>query len=273
VTAKGDDVTNRFDADTALKQLDVATFEGHVVRRWWVGRGPNGGYIAAIILRALAMAVTDPERTPRSLTVQYLEPPAEGPLQVAITIERAGRSITMLSARLLQSGRLLAIALAAFAKPRPGMEFTEARMPDVPPPEEVPIFTPPGTPSLSFLSCYEYRRAIGDLPFSHSERARTGGWLRLAEPRAIDYPLVAAFTDAWIPSVFPRLERPTVVPTIDLTIHFRSRLPLPSAKPDDFCLAVFQTRLAAEGFFEEDGEIWSPDGVLIAQSRQLALLS
>ena len=70
--------------------------------------------------------------------------------------------------------------------------------------------------------------------------------------------------------------RPTVqvaaVPTIDLTVHFRASLPLKGAKAEDYYLAVFRAREAREGFFEEDGEIWSRDGILMAQSRQLAIL-
>jgi hypothetical protein len=42
--------------------------------------------------------------------------------------------------------------------------------------------------------------------------------------------------------------------------------------PEDHCLAVFHSRLAHGGYVEEDGEIWSPGGQLLAQSRQLAVI-
>jgi acyl-CoA thioesterase len=54
-------------------------------------------------------------------------------------------------------------------------------------------------------------------------------------------------------------------------MHFRSPLPVPGAKAEDYYLGKFSSKLGRDGFFEEDGELWSPDGRLIAQSRQLAL--
>jgi acyl-CoA thioesterase len=35
---------------------------------------------------------------------------------------------------------------------------------------------------------------------------------------------------------------------------------------------VFRSENAADGFFVEDGEIWSPNGTLIAEARQLGVL-
>jgi acyl-CoA thioesterase len=97
-----------------------------------------------------------------------------------------------------------------------------------------------------------------------------GGWIRLPEHRVVDAFVASAVTDAWIPPTFSRVEVPVFVPTVDLTIHFRAELPHPGLLPDSFVLAAFRTTVAAGGFLEEDGEIWAPDGTLLAQSRQLA---
>jgi acyl-CoA thioesterase len=103
-------------------------------------------------------------------------------------------------------------------------------------------------------------------------RAIAGGWIRLPEPRVVDPLLAAAITDGWLPPTFSRIQQAVVVPTVDLTIHFRAALPHPGLAPDAFVLAAFRTNVAADGFLEEDGEIWAPDGTLLAQSRQLATI-
>ncbi len=78
-------------------------------------------------------------------------------------------------------------------------------------------------------------------------------------------------TDAWAPAAFAAARRFLAAPTLDLTIHVRRPLPPPDLAPEQHLLGRFCTRLALGGVWEEDGELWTPDGRLLAQSRQLAL--
>jgi acyl-CoA thioesterase len=260
----------RFDRDTAVEPMGGGVFSARIDRGWWVVRGPNGGYVAAIVLRALLNSV-ETDRTPRSLTIHYTAPPDEGPVRVETRVERVGRSLTTASGRMLQGDRVLALALGAFSKPRVGPSFDHAPRPEARPPEACEPFRG----FIPMNERYEYRHAIGALPGSGAAQALIGGWIRCAEPRLADAPLVAAFTDAWPPACFapaPNRESVGAVPTVDLTIHFRRDLPLAGARADDYYLAIFRSRFAEQGFVEEDGEVWSRDGVLLAQSRQLAVI-
>ena len=264
-------MTNRFDSDTAVWDDGGGRFETRIDPGWWVVAGPNGGYIAAVVLRALALAVGDASRTPCSLTLHYTAPPIEGPAQIETRVERTGRSLTTVSGRLLQGDRLKALALAAFSKPRTGPSLGHAPMPEVQPPEQCPSFDK----HIAIHHRYEHRWALGSQPFSGGSQALCGGWIRLAEPRVNDALVIAAFTDAFPPALFSAVDDDKLasgVPTVDLTIHFRTALPLAGAAPDDFVLAVFRSHLARDGFVEEDGEIWGRDGTLLAQSRQFALV-
>lgn len=109
---------------------------------------------------------------------------------------------------------------------------------------------------------------FGKPPFSGADRAETGGWLGLLEERPLDALAVAICADAWFPAPWPVLTELAPAPTIELTIHFRAPLPL----PDSLLLGRFRSGLVRDGFFDESGELWAPDGTLVAQSRQLGLL-
>jgi acyl-CoA thioesterase len=119
----------------------------------------------------------------------------------------------------------------------------------------------------AFMRNYDMRWALG----TAGEVPGSGGWLRTREPRAIDAPLIAAMTDAWAPAAFVALGRFVAAPTLDLTIHIRRPLPPAGMTPEDHLLVRFTSRLSVAGVWEEDGELWTPDGELVAQSRQLAL--
>src|SRR4051812_19402512 len=106
---------SRFDTDTAVVPVTAGVYETRIDSGWWIERGPNGGYVAAVLMQAFVAEVGDPQRHARSLTVHYLAPALEGPARIVVTSERNGRLVHYLPARLSQGQRLLATAQAAFA--------------------------------------------------------------------------------------------------------------------------------------------------------------
>jgi acyl-CoA thioesterase len=260
-----------FEADTAVEDRGGGRFAATMSERWWVGKGPNGGYVAAVILRAI-QASASAERAPRSLTVHFQRAPRVGPVEVRVEVEREGGRVTFLSARLEQEGKVQATAQAVLSEDWGEGGFSELTMPDAGEPGELQTIDPESRASRpNMLQNYRLRPALGEPAFSGGA-PYTGAWIRSREPRLLDAPLAAAFLDTWFPAPFVRLERPVGAPTIDYTVHFRSPLPPPGATAEDPYLVVFRSGLARHGFFEEDGELWSADGTLLAQSRQLALL-
>lgn len=266
--------TSPFDHETDVRPTGGGRYTATMSREWWVAKGPNGGFVAAVILRAMEREIADPTRSPRSLTVHYLSPAGEGDAELQVTIERSGRSMTSCSVRLTQNDRVVALALGAFSTSRSAVEFTDLVMPQVPGPSHFqPRPAPPAAPAIARR--WDTRWAIGQPPEFGRPRggqAVAGGWIRLPEHRVVDAMVAAAITDAWIPPTFSRLDEAVIIPTVDLTIHFRTALPHPGLAADDFVLASFRTTVASGGFLEEDGEVWAPDGTLLAQSRQLATI-
>lgn len=259
-----------FDRDTALRRVGDR-FELEVPAGWRIGGGINGGYVAAVVTRALEQTVADPERHPRSLTLHYLSPCRPGRAELHVTRERQGGSLSTLSAHMTQAGQTVVLALAAFGASRAGVDYQHQTMPAAPPPDEVPCFDF-GSGRPWFTRNWEYRPCIGPEPYTAGDEALGGGWIRPVEPRQLDAPLLASITDAWLPSVVPLLpDRGGMLTTVDLTVHFRRALPPAGRRLDDFAFVLFQSRVGAEGYWEEDGAIWCRSGRLLGQVRQLKL--
>ena len=81
-----------FDRDTAVRLEHgsewESTFAADVSPAWRAGRGPHGGYLAAMLLRALIETVADPARSPRSLTIHFPRAPEPGPVEIRTVLER-----------------------------------------------------------------------------------------------------------------------------------------------------------------------------------------
>lgn len=258
-----------FDHDTAVRELSAGCYEGVLVGSWCSPRGPLGGYVMAVVLRGLTAAVADPARPARSLRVNFVRPSAPGVVRLWATVEQAGRSLTVVSGRLEQRGKLIALATAVFAVPRPGPVLCDVRMPEVAPASRrcAPTHADLGRTPPLFAGQLAMEPVF---PVVGAARAESGGWLGLLERRPVDAVAVALLADAWGAAPWSRWPplRGAPPPTVEMSVLLRGSLPL----PDTLLLGHFRTRLVREGCFEEDGELWAPDGQLVAQSRQLALL-
>jgi acyl-CoA thioesterase len=259
-----------FEPAIALSALGDGVFAGSLDPAWSVTGPPKGGYLGAVMLRCLARVVGDGGLAPRTLTVHFVAVPEPGEVQVHGRLEHPGRRLRSASARMTQGERTLAVAVAAFSAPRSGPEFQDRTMPELPEAEaagEHPLALPD---IPEFFRNFEYRGELGERLFSGADGALTGGWIRLREPRELDAALVTTYLDAWPPAVLTRASAPTHVPSIEMTVHFLTELPPPGAAPEDFYAARFEAQTAGEGFAQEDGELWTASGRLIACSRQLA---
>src|SRR5688572_24752057 len=211
-----------FDDDTGLTPVVDGVWEGAIAEGWATPRGPLGGYVMALVLRAFEAAIGDPTRSARSATMHFLRAPSVGPVRVEAEVERAGRSLTSVSGRLLQDGKLIGIALGAYSKPWDGPLLPDEPMPRVDPPEgRDPIDSAGRRMAPDFTQRLTMQRRFGELPFTEAERGEVGGWMGLVEERPLDALALAVISDAWFPAPWPRLSELAPAPTIDLTVHFR----------------------------------------------------
>lgn len=283
-----------FDAATAVRPLDDGRFEADVDLRWAAPTAANGGYLAAIIVRAL-LAHVDPdgERRLRSLTIHYERPVGGGPLELRVEPVRRGRRVTFARVRAFQDGREALAALAALAVP--DLPAIGTWVPDPPQVAPAPSRTGPRLAperwrhddathwlDVSDVVPGVLQRVLvaprfGGIPFSGRQPApgeapQTGGWITLPEPRPVDVAYVALCADVWWPPGFEPLDRPALAPTIDLTIHFRADIPR-EGLADQPVLGWYRSSAAQGGLVEEDGLLFGADGTLLAHSRQLAVLT
>lgn len=255
-----------FQRDTGLEPVDHGTFEADLGKTWWVDRGPNGGYLAAILTRAM-QEVAEAVPPLRSLSVRYLRAAQAGKAEVASRVEHAGRSISTLSARMTQADQPVALAQATVGRPRQGPRLSRLSPPEalawdqaLELPRDGPV-TPP-----TFTQHVEYRIAGGGVPLGGAEEAEMQVWMRMADPSPWEDALVCFLADAWMPATFAALDAPAAIPTVDLTVHATGHRPEDPTTP---VLAVFTADHGADGYVVEDGQLWTPEGELVARARQL----
>jgi acyl-coenzyme A thioesterase PaaI-like protein len=265
------DALHVLDRSIALQSLSVsnegpARYGARLDRGLWVAdSGPWGGYISALLTKAIAQTV--PELPLLSLSVHLLRRLREGDAEVVVNVEARGSRLAHASARIVQDGRSGAAALATLGRNVQDDFVSDFQRPDAPPPEHV---RRRAESSHAYMQHFDVRPTTTMRPWSGENEGTLAGWINLVEPRPLDLPLLAALPDAWMPGTWARLTEPAGKVTVDLTLHFRADI-----APDDvgWWFVRVRTRHVERGFNDEECEVWGGDGRFLAQSRQLVLLA
>lgn len=282
-------MTFEFDRDTLIESSGAGRYEAELAPGWVVGGGVNGGYLLAIIGRAIGaeLAAQVPGKghaDPLSLSSHFVSAATPGPAYVVTELVRSGGRFSTVAARLIQdvdgvpvpriavhgtygdldrvhdaasdaAAAALGLRLTAPVLP-PLAECLESR--DAPP--EVKAMAP-------LLERFGTRFDPACAGWAVGQPSKQGfiqGWFKLADDRPLDPIALLMVVDALPPVTFD-LGMPGWAPTLELTAHVRAK-PAPG-----WAIVRHATRTMAGGLFEEDCEVWDSTGVLVAQARQLAL--
>ncbi|MEX0941011.1 MAG: thioesterase family protein [Pseudomonadales bacterium] len=266
----------QFDQDIGLNRTGTGSFDAVISDTWNVHIGPNGGYIAALILNGIKRELGDKGSQTRSITYHFLSASKPGPAKLGVTVEKFGRTLSTATAKLMQGDRTIALAIATFGEARPFFEFRDFNAPIIKPPEAITSaerMGPGMQGHVPFRDHYDQRLAIGPTPPSTTDKGQVGGWTRFEEHRTFDDLAIVAISDSWFPSMMAKnLPERLHAPTVDHSVHFMTSLPYKGMSISDFVLVEFKTEVASEGYLIEDGCMWAPDGTLLARSRQLAIM-
>src|SRR4030081_164301 len=247
-------------------------WQGRTSAAYWAFVGPFGGAPAAPILRAL---IDHPQRSgdPLALTVNFCAPIAQGSFDLDVRLVKANRSTQHWCVELTQGGGDVAtLATAVFAERRPSWSHQQAQFPQSPPFEQILPYPEVAAP---WVKQYDFRFVEGDPDFSGTAQAAPPNsfsklWIGDRVPRKIDLLSLMAMSDAFFGRVFHAKRELVPFGTVSITTYFHVDASDLAAENISRVLAVADTKIFHKSYGDQNGELWSPSGRLLATTTQIA---
>ena len=253
-----------------LKAADPGEFRGATHPAYANMVGPFGGTTAAQLLQA---AWLHPERLgePVALTVNFAAPVADGDIRFLARPARTNRSTQHWIIEARQGQETVATATAVFALRRQTWSAGEARMPQGLPSAKA-LQRMPTTGMPTWPQRYDMRFLEGAYPtFDEQEQthSRSCLWVRDEPERPMDFAALAAMSDSFFPRIYVRRRRRSMIGTVTLTTYFHADEALLAEVGAQHVLGVAKALNYRNGYFDQTGELWSPEGQLLASTHQL----
>lgn len=245
--------------------------------RDWEVWGPNGGYMAAIALRAAGMEARI--KRPASISCHFISVAKFEPVDIQVTPVQQGRRAESFHVLVKQAERPVLQAIVRTAAEAPGLEHHFAPMPEVPEPETLltwpEIFPNDNEPRFAFWDNIEARH-----PESHQIKAEVDAgmprpardpirveWFRYMPVATFDDPFVDAArslilidTLSWPVASEPYQPEPAYqAPNLDVTAWFHQ-----PAHDAEWLLAQHVSPVGSGGTMGTEARVWSRDGRIVA---------
>lgn len=259
-----------FDRATQITTVDGKP-RGTASEDYFAFVGPFGGATAATLLRAI-MEQPDRIGDPLSITVNLCAPVAKGSFGLDVRLIKATRSTQHWMVELSQNNEVAAFATAVFAVRRPSWSHQPATMPSAPPFDQVkPI---PDSGIANWVRQYQFRFVEGapsykGTPHETPASAYSKMWLSDATPRRIDFLSLLSMSDTFFARIFHARGEIVPIGTVSMTTVFHTDAIDLEAEDITAVLGVADANIFHKSFSDQTGELWSPNGRLLATTSQV----
>lgn len=238
--------------------------------QWSQGRACFGGLMVALQYEAMRARVPQ-DRPVRSLAITFVGPAEpDTPISFEVEILREGKAVSQVLGRAVQNGQVRTLMQGSFGAARESVIAVEAEpAPDLRAVERCPELPFVSGAMPEYLRFMELRWALGGLPFSNTPSPAIGGYVRfrsVGEPRPVTEAHILGMVDTWPPALLPHLSKPAPGSSLTWTIEFVQ--PQPALNTHHWCSYRAVIEHARDGYGHTAAMLWTPDGQLVAISRQ-----
>jgi acyl-CoA thioesterase len=257
-------------AETVLTAIGPSEHQAVLPDEWVALQGVHGGFVAALAVRAVQTTLGDPHRTLRAATFGFLR--GLRPELATFHVEkiRVGRALATYHVTVTQDdGPPSIVARCHLSPPWDGTTFSDLHPPPLQPPADaVRLTTPNHIGHVHHLPTLVHPDTT---MFAGAAQARWLAWTRPTNPDQTDAAWLTMLGDYFPPAVLVRNTGPSRAVSIEYAIQLHVSDPTVTLAAGEHLACEFHATHAAAGFAVEDGTIWTPDGTLLATTRQTRL--